>query len=66
VWDLSNALSPVSNHSEAGIDLNCIADRMAIRNAIQKGDIQEAISRVNDLNPKVLDFVYFRENIMLQ
>lgn len=43
--------------SESGlqpsIDLSSIEDRMVIRNAVQNGDIDEAIERVNDLDPEV-------------
>jgi hypothetical protein len=44
----------------AGIDLSTISDRMAIRAAIQRGEIEEGIERVNDLNPEVthLFFLY--------
>jgi glucose-induced degradation protein 8 len=35
------------------IDLNTITERVSIRNSIQKGNIQEAIEKVNDLNPEV-------------
>lgn len=38
-----------------GIDLPSISDRMATRVAIQKGDIQSAIERANDLNPLILE-----------
>lgn len=42
---------------EAGMtpraDFESIQNRMTIRNAIQRGDIVEAIERVNDLNPEV-------------
>ena len=42
---------------EAGMspqeDFESIQSRMTIRNAIQRGDIVEAIERVNDLNPEV-------------
>jgi len=37
------------------IDLQSIEHRMNIRNAIQRGDIEEAIERVNDLNPDILE-----------
>jgi len=44
---------------EAGMspqaDYESIHNRMTIRNAIQRGDIEEAIERVNDLNPEILD-----------
>ncbi|KAJ3209488.1 Glucose-induced degradation complex subunit [Clydaea vesicula] len=36
-------------------DLNSIKDRMIIRNAVQSGNIDEAIERVNDLDPEILD-----------
>eukprot|EP01112_Ceratiomyxa_fruticulosa_P012462 TRINITY_DN3451_c0_g1_i1.p1 TRINITY_DN3451_c0_g1~~TRINITY_DN3451_c0_g1_i1.p1 ORF type:complete len:225 (+),score=51.30 TRINITY_DN3451_c0_g1_i1:95-769(+) len=38
-----------------GIDLSSVTDRMAIRAAIQKGEVDEAIDRVNDLDPNLLD-----------
>ena len=42
---------------EAGMspvpDFESIQNRMTVRNAIQRGDIVEAIERVNDLNPEV-------------
>eukprot|EP00164_Ancoracysta_twista_P001853 GFYU01002434.1.p1 GENE.GFYU01002434.1~~GFYU01002434.1.p1 ORF type:complete len:225 (+),score=77.40 GFYU01002434.1:69-743(+) len=37
------------------VNLEQISDRMAIRSAIQTGDIDSAISRVNDLDPEILD-----------
>ncbi|EGC39326.1 hypothetical protein DICPUDRAFT_52718 [Dictyostelium purpureum] len=37
------------------VDLNSIADRMAIRSAIQSGDVEKGIEIVNDLNPEILD-----------
>lgn len=45
--------------SEAGIkpfmDLNSIEARMHIRTAVQQGNIEDAIDRVNDLDPEILD-----------
>ena len=35
------------------VDLESIESRMDIREALQRGDIEEAITRVNDLNPEV-------------
>lgn len=35
------------------VDLRSIESRMNIRDAMQRGDIDEAIDRVNDLNPDV-------------
>ncbi|MBW0483652.1 hypothetical protein O181_023367 [Austropuccinia psidii MF-1] len=37
------------------IDLDSIEYRMGIKNAIQRGDVDEAIMKVNDLNPEILD-----------
>ncbi|KAH7104286.1 CTLH/CRA C-terminal to lish motif domain-containing protein [Auriculariales sp. MPI-PUGE-AT-0066] len=36
-------------------DFDGIASRMAVRDAVARGDVQEAIERVNDLNPEILD-----------
>lgn len=42
---------------EAGInspvDFDSIESRRVIREALQRGDVEEAITRVNDLNPEV-------------
>lgn len=42
---------------EAGItppvDIESIESRMVIREALQRGDVEEAVTRVNDLNPEV-------------
>lgn len=35
------------------MDLESIENRMNIRDAVQRGDVEEAIERVNDLNPDV-------------
>lgn len=37
----------------APVDLESIESRMNIREALQRGDVGEAITRVNDLNPEV-------------
>ncbi|KAH8120286.1 CTLH/CRA C-terminal to lish motif domain-containing protein [Phellopilus nigrolimitatus] len=45
------------------IDFQSIEDRTNIREALQRGDVEEAITRVNDLNPEILDTnptLYFR------
>lgn len=43
--------------NEAGVsppvDFESIESRMVIREALQRGDVEEAITRVNDLNPEV-------------
>jgi len=35
------------------VDFESIESRMDIREALQRGDVEEAITRVNDLNPEV-------------
>lgn len=35
------------------VDFQSIEDRTTIRDALQRGDVEEAIVRVNDLNPEV-------------
>lgn len=35
------------------VDFESIESRMNIREALQRGDVQDAITRVNDLNPEV-------------
>ncbi|PWN25263.1 hypothetical protein BDZ90DRAFT_243882, partial [Jaminaea rosea] len=37
------------------VDLASIEDRMTIRAAIERGDVEEAIGRVNELDPEILD-----------
>lgn len=41
--------------TQPGIDLAAITDRMEIRKAVQSGNVEEAIERVNDLNPEILE-----------
>lgn len=36
------------------VELESIQDRMDVRHAIQSGSVEEAIERVNDLDPEVL------------
>ncbi|KAJ1656398.1 hypothetical protein IWQ61_004022 [Dispira simplex] len=40
---------------QPGEDLETTQERMRIRFAVQAGNIEEAIERVNDLNPEILD-----------
>jgi glucose-induced degradation protein 8 len=40
---------------DPGIDLASISDRMATRAALQRGDVQAAMERANELNPLILD-----------
>ncbi|KAF4356242.1 hypothetical protein G4B88_002854 [Cannabis sativa] len=46
----------VSPYEEiADIDLATITDRMAVKKAVQCGNVEDAIEKVNDLNPEILD-----------
>jgi hypothetical protein len=40
------------------VDFESIESRMDIREALQRGDIEDAITRVNDLNPEVCSESY--------
>ncbi|KAF9481037.1 lish motif-containing protein [Pholiota conissans] len=40
---------------EPAVDFESIESRMDIREALQRGDVEDAITRVNDLNPEILD-----------
>ena len=53
--DAADVFQKESN-TKPGVDLAAITDRMEIRKAVQSGDIQQAIERVNDLNPEVNPF----------
>lgn len=37
----------------SAVELDTIERRMCIREAVQRGDVEEAIERVNDMNPEV-------------
>ncbi|XP_050108486.1 protein GID8 homolog isoform X3 [Malus sylvestris] len=37
------------------IDLATITERMAVKKAVQCGNVEDAIEKVNDLNPEILD-----------
>ncbi|KAK9791866.1 hypothetical protein WJX73_010094 [Symbiochloris irregularis] len=41
--------------TQPGVDLPAITDRMQIRKALQSGNVEDAIDRVNDLNPEILE-----------
>ncbi|KAL1560209.1 Glucose-induced degradation complex subunit, variant 2 [Salvia divinorum] len=41
--------------TESDIDLATITDRMAVKKAVQSGNVEDAIEKVNDLNPEILD-----------
>eukprot|EP00004_Rigifila_ramosa_P001855 TRINITY_DN11853_c0_g1_i1.p1 TRINITY_DN11853_c0_g1~~TRINITY_DN11853_c0_g1_i1.p1 ORF type:complete len:222 (-),score=59.51 TRINITY_DN11853_c0_g1_i1:23-616(-) len=41
--------------TDPGIDLSSISDRMEIRSALQSGDVDTAVSKVNDLDPEILE-----------
>jgi glucose-induced degradation protein 8 len=40
------------------VDLKSIESRMNIREALQRGDVQDAIMRVNDLDPEVCTLIF--------
>ncbi|KAI0639677.1 CTLH/CRA C-terminal to lish motif domain-containing protein [Trametes polyzona] len=40
---------------DSSVDFESIENRMNIREALQRGDVGDAITRVNDLNPEILD-----------
>jgi hypothetical protein len=42
---------------EPPVDFESIESRMDIREALQRGDVEDAITRVNDLNPEVSIFI---------
>jgi hypothetical protein len=44
------------------VELESIQDRMDVRHAIQKGSVEEAIERVNDLDPEVHIHTYSMRN----
>ena len=41
------------DYDAADIDLATITDRIAVKKAVQSGNIEDAIEKVNDLNPEV-------------
>ncbi|SPO39347.1 related to Glucose-induced degradation protein 8 homolog [Pseudozyma flocculosa] len=47
-FSVESGLSPL-------VDLESIENRMVIRGAIHRGDVEEAIGRVNELDPEILD-----------
>lgn len=50
------------------VDLEQLDERIKIREAIQEGRIQDAISLVNSIQPELLDndrYLYFRLQVML-
>eukprot|EP01113_Clastostelium_recurvatum_P007877 TRINITY_DN13688_c0_g1_i3.p1 TRINITY_DN13688_c0_g1~~TRINITY_DN13688_c0_g1_i3.p1 ORF type:complete len:224 (-),score=71.20 TRINITY_DN13688_c0_g1_i3:66-737(-) len=52
--DAAEALQKESG-TDPMTDLSNVSDRMAIRAAIQRGDVEEGIAKVNDLEPRLLD-----------
>ncbi|KAG0503704.1 hypothetical protein HPP92_003776, partial [Vanilla planifolia] len=42
----------IESGTEPEIDLATISDRMAVKKAVQSGNVQDAIEKVNDLNPE--------------
>ncbi|XP_042428642.1 protein GID8 homolog [Zingiber officinale] len=45
----------IESGTEPGVDLATITDRMAVKQALQSGNVEDAIEKVNDLNPTILD-----------
>lgn len=41
--------------TDPGVDLAAITDRMEIRRAVQSGNVEAAIEKVNDLDPEILE-----------
>jgi len=47
----------------ADIDLATITDRMAVKKAVQCGNVEDAIEKVNDLNPEVRLFIMLLQSM---
>ena len=45
------------------VDFESIESRMEIREALQRGDVEDAITRVNDLNPEVSQSISIRVRV---
>ncbi|CAN4084008.1 unnamed protein product [Withania somnifera] len=45
----------IESGTDPDIDLATITDRMAVKKAVQSGNVEDAIEKVNDLNPEILD-----------
>ncbi|CAN6301640.1 unnamed protein product, partial [Urochloa humidicola] len=45
----------IESGTQPEIDLATITDRMEVKRAVQSGNVQEAIEKINDLNPTILD-----------
>nr|KAJ0188584.1 hypothetical protein LSAT_V11C900489500 [Lactuca sativa] len=45
----------MKSRTEPDIDLATITDRMAVKKAVQSGNVEDAIEKVNDLNLEILD-----------
>ena len=52
--DAAKVFAEESGTSLEGLDTS--EERMHIRTALENGNIEDAISRVNDLNPEVISF----------
>ena len=52
--DAAEKFAQEANLNPEHFDMTAIEDRMVIRNAIQNGYIDEAIEKVNDLDPEVI------------
>ncbi|KAK4795553.1 hypothetical protein SAY86_027879 [Trapa natans] len=45
----------IESGTEPDIDLTTITERIAVKRAVQCGNVMDAIEKVNDLNPEILD-----------
>ncbi|KAG8490152.1 hypothetical protein CXB51_015580 [Gossypium anomalum] len=57
--------------TEPDMDVAMIMDRMAVKKAVQCGNIEDAIEKVNDLNPEILDtnpelFFHLQQQILIE
>lgn len=59
IW-MYEPLSGLSMNKTADIDLATITDRMAVKKAVQCGNVEDAIEKVNDLNPEVVFLLFIR------
>lgn len=55
-YDAASAFQTESG-TAPGMSLETCTERMHIRNAVEAGNIEDAVERVNDLNPEVLSML---------
>ncbi|MCD7447373.1 Glucose-induced degradation complex subunit [Datura stramonium] len=44
----------IESGTDPDMDLATITDRMAVKKAVQSGNVEDAIKKINDLNPEIL------------